>query len=89
MTRGVCGIAGRTLIINFPGNPKAIGELFGVVAPTLEHVVGRCTASVEPERPAIELRGIVRHFGERTALRGEPGGPGRRDARRARAQRRR
>ena len=39
LTRGVSGIAGRTLIINFPGNPKAIGELFGVIAPTLEHAV--------------------------------------------------
>ena len=39
LTRGVSGIAGRTLIINFPGNPKAIRELFPVVAPTLEHVV--------------------------------------------------
>jgi molybdopterin adenylyltransferase len=40
LTRGVSGIAGRTLIINFPGNPKAIGELFGVIAPTLRHVAG-------------------------------------------------
>jgi molybdenum cofactor synthesis domain-containing protein len=39
LTRGVSGIAGRTLIVNFPGNPKAIGELFGVIAPTLGHVV--------------------------------------------------
>jgi len=39
LTRGVSGIAGRTLIINFPGNPKAIGELFPVIAPTLQHVV--------------------------------------------------
>ncbi len=39
LTRGVSGIAGRTLIVNFPGNPKAIDELFGVIAPTLEHVV--------------------------------------------------
>jgi molybdopterin adenylyltransferase len=39
LTRGVSGIANRTLIINFPGNPKAIGELFPVVAPTLEHAV--------------------------------------------------
>jgi molybdopterin adenylyltransferase len=39
LTRGVSGIAGRTLIVNFPGNPKAIGELFPVIAPTLEHVV--------------------------------------------------
>ncbi len=37
LSRGVSGIAGRTLIINFPGNPKAIRELFGVIAPTLEH----------------------------------------------------
>jgi molybdopterin adenylyltransferase len=46
LTRGVSGIAGRSLIINFPGNPKAIGELFGVIAPTLEHVV----ATLQRER---------------------------------------
>ena len=39
LTRGVSGIAGRTLIINFPGNPRAIGELFPVIAPTLAHAV--------------------------------------------------
>lgn len=39
LTRGVSGIAGRTLIVNFPGNPNAVRELFGVIAPTLEHVV--------------------------------------------------
>src|SRR5947209_2817969 len=38
VSRGVSGIAGRTLIVNFPGNPKAIGQLFPVIAPTLEHV---------------------------------------------------
>ena len=40
VSRGVSGIAGRTLIVNFPGNPKSIGQLFPVIAPTLEHVVG-------------------------------------------------
>jgi molybdopterin adenylyltransferase len=39
LTRGVSGIAGSTLIINFPGNPKAIGQLFPVIAPTLGHAV--------------------------------------------------
>jgi molybdenum cofactor synthesis domain-containing protein len=39
LTRGVSGIAGRTLIVNFPGSPKAIDQLFGVLAPTLDHVV--------------------------------------------------
>jgi molybdopterin adenylyltransferase len=48
LTRGVSGIAGRTLIINFPGNPKAIGELFGVIEPTLQHAVA--TLQREPGR---------------------------------------
>ena len=37
LTRGVSGIRGRTLIVNFPGNPKAIGESWPVVEPTLRH----------------------------------------------------
>jgi molybdopterin adenylyltransferase len=37
LTRGVSGIAGRTLIVNFPGSPKAIDQLFPVLAPTLKH----------------------------------------------------
>jgi molybdopterin adenylyltransferase len=37
LTRGVSGIRGRTLIVNFPGNPKAIGQSWPVVEPTLEH----------------------------------------------------
>jgi molybdenum cofactor synthesis domain-containing protein len=39
LTRGVSGIAGHTLIVNFPGSPKAVRELFPVIAPTLRHVV--------------------------------------------------
>jgi molybdopterin adenylyltransferase len=37
LSRGVAGVAGRTLIVNFPGSPKAIEQLFGVLAPVLEH----------------------------------------------------
>lgn len=39
LSRGVSGIAKRTLIVNFPGSPRAIDELFGVIAPVLEHAV--------------------------------------------------
>jgi len=52
LSRGVSGISGRTLIINFPGSPKAIDEVFGVVAPTLRHAVRT-------------LRGDSRHDGHR------------------------
>jgi molybdopterin adenylyltransferase len=37
LTRGVSGTRGRTLVVNFPGNPKAIGQSWPVVEPTLEH----------------------------------------------------
>jgi molybdopterin adenylyltransferase len=39
LSRGVSGIAHRTLIVNFPGSPNAIRELFPVVAPVLGHAV--------------------------------------------------
>jgi len=43
LSRGVAGSAGRTLIVNLPGNPKAIAQLFPVLAPTLRHVVATLT----------------------------------------------
>lgn len=39
LSRATAGLAGRTLIINFPGSPKAVEELFGTVAPVLGHAV--------------------------------------------------
>ena len=37
LSRGVCGVKGRTLIVNLPGNPKAIEQSWPVIEPTLEH----------------------------------------------------
>jgi molybdopterin adenylyltransferase len=37
LTRGVAGVRGGTLIVNFPGNPKAIEQSWPVVEPTLSH----------------------------------------------------
>jgi len=37
LSRGVSGVRGRTLIVNFPGSPKAIGQSWPVVEPTLGH----------------------------------------------------
>jgi molybdopterin adenylyltransferase len=39
LSREVAGTAGGTLIVNLPGNPKAIEQLFGVLAPVLAHAV--------------------------------------------------
>lgn len=37
LTRGVSGVRARTLIVNFPGSPRAIGQSWPVVEPTLKH----------------------------------------------------
>ena len=39
LSRAVAGIRKRTLVINFPGNPKAALENFNVVLPVLSHAV--------------------------------------------------
>jgi molybdopterin adenylyltransferase len=49
LSRGVAGIAGRTLIVNFPGSPKAVAQLFPVLAPVLEHAAA--TLARERGRP--------------------------------------
>jgi molybdopterin biosynthesis enzyme MoaB len=40
LSRGVSGIAKRSLIVNFPGSPKVIAQLFPLIAPVLGHAVG-------------------------------------------------
>ena len=37
LTRGVSGVRGRTLIVNFPGSPRAVRQSWSVVEPTLKH----------------------------------------------------
>ena len=37
LSRGASGITGRTLIVNFPGSPKACAECFDAVAAALPH----------------------------------------------------
>jgi molybdopterin adenylyltransferase len=39
LSRGIAGISGATLIVNFPGSPKAVEECFGVLETVLPHAV--------------------------------------------------
>lgn len=39
LSRGVCGIRGKTLIINLPGSPRGVKECFDVIQPVLKHAV--------------------------------------------------
>jgi molybdenum cofactor synthesis domain-containing protein len=39
LSRGVSGIRGKTLIINFPGSPRGVEEYYEVLRPVLRHVL--------------------------------------------------
>jgi len=39
LSRAMAGIAASTLIVNFPGSPKAVEECFGVLEAVLPHAV--------------------------------------------------
>ena len=39
LSRGVAGIRGATLIINFPGNPRSIAQTTSVIEPSLPHAL--------------------------------------------------
>lgn len=39
LSRGVSVIHGRTLIVNFPGSPKAVRECMEILMPVLDHAV--------------------------------------------------
>jgi molybdopterin adenylyltransferase len=39
LSRAVAGIRGRTLIINFPGSPKAVLENLDVIIPIIPHAI--------------------------------------------------
>ena len=39
LSRGAAGLLGRVLVVNLPGNPKAVREEWAVLAPVLAHAV--------------------------------------------------
>jgi molybdopterin adenylyltransferase len=48
LTRGVAGIRGNSLIINFPGSPKAVAENFEAIRMVLKHTIEKCQGDTRP-----------------------------------------
>lgn len=45
ISRAVAGVRGKTLIINLPGNPKAVRENLSVILPVLSHTIEKIKGS--------------------------------------------
>lgn len=39
LSRGVAGVRGRTLVVNFPGSPRSIGQAAEPLIPALPHAL--------------------------------------------------
>jgi molybdopterin adenylyltransferase len=47
LSRGICGIRGNCLIVNFPGSPKAVRECFDVIKSVLSHAINLLAGNSE------------------------------------------
>jgi molybdopterin adenylyltransferase len=63
LSRAVAGVRKQCLIINFPGNPKAVRECFDVVLPVISHAVGilQGTITEHPGHPPPQEAGPHAH----------------------------
>lgn len=47
LSRGIAGVRHRTLIVNLPGSPKAVGEALDVILPALPHAMELLAGEVD------------------------------------------
>ena len=54
LSRGIAGIAGRSLIVNLPGSVKGVQESLEVIAPALRHAIELLHGADGTHEPAVD-----------------------------------
>jgi molybdenum cofactor synthesis domain-containing protein len=49
LSRGVCGVAGRTLVVNLPGSPGGVRDGLRVLADVLDHALDQIAGKDHPQ----------------------------------------
>jgi molybdopterin adenylyltransferase len=60
LSRGVAGIRGSSLIVNFPGSPRSIAEAGAAIAEALPHAVALITGASGPGASHVAASRITR-----------------------------
>jgi molybdenum cofactor biosynthesis protein B len=48
LSRGICGVAGRTLVVNLPGSPGGVKDGLSVLADVLDHAMDQLAGKDHP-----------------------------------------